>query len=150
MLSAPRILLVQDLSDDMSAIVATLADTGLLDQTSVVRDEVEAFDFLRMNKKVARDTASLPAVILLGPSLPPAKSLHLLQRIREDARLHRIPVVMLVQAGTDAVRRAYELRANGVVVRTGDPQADAEKLSAICSYWAVANIPPPGCVKATV
>ena len=144
----PRILLVQDLSDDLNAAMSALVDNGLLDQTSVVRNEQEAIDFLYGRKKFGRHPSDLPALVLLGAGLPPAKSLQLLEQIRQDPKLHRMPVVMMIASpAKEIVQKAYELRVSGVIVTSDDPQINAERLNATWMFWALANVPPPGCLK---
>jgi len=144
----PRILLVQDLSDEANSAMSALADNGLLDQTCVVRDDQEAIDFLHGRKKFGRRPSDLPALVLLGSGLPTSKSLHLLEHIRQDPKLHRMPVVLMIASPTkEVLQKAYELRVNGVVVKTDDPRTNAERLNAIWLFWAMANVPPPGCLK---
>ena len=43
-------------------------------------------------------------------------------------------------------QRAYELGANGYVVKTIDFEADTAALHAIAQYWAMSNEPPAGCL----
>jgi CheY-like chemotaxis protein len=110
-MNLPRILLVQDLSNDLNFAMSALADIGLLDQTCVVRDEQEAIDFLYGRKEFGRRPVDLPAMVLLGSGLPPAKSLQLLAQIRQDPKLHRMPVIMMIASPSkDTVQKAYELR----------------------------------------
>ena len=66
-----------------------------------------------------REPGGTPDLILLDINLPGLSGLELLARIKGDARLRRIPVIMLTTSDSPAdVARAYALGAGGYVTKS--------------------------------
>jgi CheY-like chemotaxis protein len=86
-------------------------------------------------------------VILLDLKLPRINGLELLEQIRADPALKSIPVVCLSSSREDRdLRSAYDLGANGYVVKTIDYHEYNAALKAVGLFWAIANEGPPGCI----
>ena len=79
----------------MASISARSSTSGLLEQTTVVKDQDEALDFLHARGSFRRRPSGLPAVVVLGPNLQKTSAFSLLQDIRTDETLCRLPVVMI-------------------------------------------------------
>ncbi len=89
-----------------------------------------------------------PAAMLLDVKMPGLNGLEVLAQIRGDPGLRFLPVVMMTASKEETdVRRAYELGANGYIVKSIDPDACAASLRAFGEFFAVANEPPPGSLR---
>ncbi len=143
--SLARVLLVEDDPHDVVLIITAFAEVGLTDQIIVVNDGVQALDYLQARKAFRYRSPGYPAVVLLDVKLPLVDGFEVLQQIRSDPATKLLPVVVLTSSNQERDRqRAYELGANGYVVKTIDYEADTAALHAIARFWALSNEPPPG------
>src|SRR3979409_2536469 len=91
--NAIEILLVEDSPGDARLTVEALKEGKLSNHISLVRDGVEALDYLR--KKGPHANAVRPDLILLDLNLPKKDGREVLAEIKVDPDLKRIPVVIL-------------------------------------------------------
>ena len=142
-----RILLVEDTPAEWGLALSSLAQNGMQEQTTVVKDQDEALDFLHARGSFRRRPSGLPAVVVLGPNLTKTSALSLLQDIRTDDALRRLPVVMIAdEPDAETVRGAYERGVNSLVRRHEDTSIQRERYAALALFWGWANEPPPGCL----
>jgi len=151
MAALKRILLAEDNANDIELTLSALAEHNLANEVVVVRDGVEAWDFLRKSGSFAKRDGANPAVILADLKMPRMDGLELLKRIRTDERFHQIPVVVLTSSREESdVIESYAIGANAYVVK---PVAFHEFIEAVKSlglFWAVLNEPPPDRGRAPV
>ena len=140
------ILLVEDNPDDEALTLRALRKANVGNDVNVVRDGVEALDFLFGAGRFAeRDTAVMPQVVLLDLKLPKVDGLEVLRRIRADERTKLLPVVILTSSDEEQDRIAgYALGANSYVRKPVDFAQFAEAVRQLGLYWLVLNQPPPG------
>src|SRR4051812_48549928 len=93
-----RILLVEDSPNDVKLTLAALKGGRLINEVVVVRDGEEALDYLFRRGQYAQRDDEAPAVILLDLKLPKVNGLEVLEQLRKDPNLKRIPVVMLTSS----------------------------------------------------
>ncbi len=146
MTTPARILLVEDAPDEWRIALESFAESGLMDQTTVVKDRGEALDFLYGRGPFRQRASGMPAVVVLGPTMKPATALSTLGDIRNDADLRRLPVVLMGMFDVETKRLAYAQGANSVVGRRDDPKSRAESYAVLGRFWGWANVPPPGCI----
>jgi len=144
-MSERYILLVEDNPDDEELTLLSLRKHNLAHDIVVVRDGVEAIDFLFANGQYAsRDAAHVPTVILLDLKLPKLDGLGVLKRLRADPRTRTLPVVVLTSSSQDAdVIASYNLGANSYVRKPVEFGAFVEAVSSLGLYWVLLNRPPP-------
>jgi two-component system, response regulator len=144
-MSERYILLVEDNPDDEELTLLSLRKNNLAHEIVVVRDGVEAIDFLFANGQYAsRDAAHVPTVILLDLKLPKLDGLGVLKRLRADPRTRTLPVVVLTSSSQDAdVIASYNLGANSYVRKPVEFGAFVEAVSSLGLYWVLLNRPPP-------
>jgi len=144
-MSARYILLVEDNPDDEELTTLSLRRNNLAVDITVVRDGVEAIDFLfGQGQYTGRDIAHAPTVILLDLKLPKLDGLGVLQRIRADARTKSLPVVVLTSSSQDAdVIASYNLGANSYVRKPVEFNAFVDAVSNLGLYWVLLNRTPP-------
>jgi two-component system, response regulator len=144
-MSERYILLVEDNPDDEELTLLSLRKNNLAHDIVVVRDGVEAIDFLFGNGQYAsRDVSHVPTVILLDLKLPKLGGLGVLKRLRADERTRNLPVVVLTSSSQDAdVIASYNLGANSYVRKPVEFGAFVEAVSSLGLYWVLLNRPPP-------
>lgn len=144
-MSERYILLVEDNPDDEELTLLSLRKNNLAHEIVVVRDGVEAIDYLFGNGQYAsRDVSNVPTVILLDLKLPKLDGLGVLKRLRADERTRNLPVVVLTSSSQDAdVIASYNLGANSYVRKPVEFGAFVEAVSSLGLYWVVLNRPPP-------
>jgi two-component system, response regulator len=144
-MSERYILLVEDNPDDEELTLLSLRKNNLAHDIVVVRDGVEAIEFLFGNGQYAhRDAAHVPTVILLDLKLPKLDGLGVLKRLRADERTRTLPVVVLTSSSQDAdVIASYNLGANSYVRKPVEFGAFVEAVSSLGLYWVLLNRPPP-------
>ena len=77
-----------------------------------------------------------PDLILLDLDLANDAHCDTLRTIKEDARLRRIPVIVLTeQESAKAVKDAYDLRANACVVKPKEPESFVRMVETTLSFW---------------
>ena len=144
-MTQPYILLVEDNPDDEELTLLSLRRHNLGHEIVVVRDGVEAVEFMAGEGQYAgRDVTSMPAVILLDLKLPKLDGLGVLKRLRADPRTRRQPVVVLTSSSQDAdVIASYQLGANSYVRKPVEFSSFMEAVGSLGLYWVLINTPPP-------
>lgn len=141
-----RILLAEDDPRDVELALQGLKEKGLANEIEVVNDGEAALDYLyRRSAWVGRE-AGHPALVLLDLKMPLVSGIEVLETMRQDESLRRIPVVVMTSSREEAdLARAYELGCNAYVVKPVDFRAFVDAVSAVGLFWAVVNQPPPDC-----
>ena len=139
-----QILLVEDNPDDEALTVRALRQSNVANEIIVVRDGVEAVNYLFSEGPFAGSEPNpLPHVVLLDLNLPKLDGLAVLRRIRADERTCLVPVVILSSSDEESDRiEGYSLGANSYVRK---PVNFAQFLTAAAQlglYWLVLNEPP--------
>lgn len=143
-LKAIDILLVEDNPGDVRLTQEALLDAKVRNTLHVVSNGVEALAFLRQTGKYAQELH--PDLILLDLNLPQVSGSEVLEQIKEDEELRRIPVVVLTtsQAERDIVK-SYNLHANAYVVKPVDLEQFIVVVKSIESFWLeIVRLPPDG------
>ena len=96
------VLLVEDNPDDEALTVRALKKNHVTNEVVVVRDGVEALDFLFCAGAYAsRDPGELPELILLDLRLPKVDGVEVLRRLRADQWTQELPIVILTSSNRD-------------------------------------------------
>lgn len=143
-----RILLAEDNANDVELTLAALAEHNLANEVVVVRDGAEALDYLyRRNAHVDRGNGN-PALLVLDLKMPKVDGLEVLKKIREDANLKMIPVVILTSSGEEQdLLRSYQLGVNAYVVKPVSFADFIDAVKELGAFWAIVNEPPPGSLR---
>lgn len=138
-----EVLLVEDNADDVELTVRAL-NKGRLSRIHVVRDGVEALDFMFAQGRYAdRADAQLPKLVLLDLKLPLVGGLEVLRKLKQDARTKVVPVVVLTSSNEEPdIARSYRLGANSYIVKPVDFEAFVHAVSGAGLYWLLINQPP--------
>lgn len=136
-----EILLVEDNPGDVRLTAEMLKQAKLLNRLTVATDGEQALAMLQ--RVGAYEHQPLPDLILLDLNLPGMSGCELLERIRDDPGLSRIPVVVLTQSGADAdVRRAYDTFASCYVRKPLELDQFLGVMQSIGHFWlSVVTLP---------
>ena len=142
------ILLVEDNPNDLELALVALERGRLANEVVVVRDGAEALDYLYRQGAWAERAVGHPAFILLDLKLPKVDGLQVLERIKCDAELRQVPVVMLTSSREERdLLRSYRLGVNAYVVKPVGFQEFIQAVQEVGGFWAVLNEPPPGSTR---
>jgi two-component system response regulator len=139
------ILLVEDNADDVELTLRAFHKSKVLNEIEVVRDGVEALDYLfATGTHAGRDLKAMPEVILLDLKLPKIGGLEVLRRLRAEESTRRIPVVVLTSSNEERdILSSYDLGANSFVRKPVDFAQFIVAAQQLGLYWLVMNEPPP-------
>ena len=138
------ILLAEDNPKDVELTLEALSEHNLANQVVVVKDGVEAMEFLRCEGKYKLRQQGNPAVVLLDIKMPRMDGIEVLQAIRKDPTLKTLPVVMLTSSREEPdLKRSYEFGANAYVVKPVDFKDFIDAVQQVGVFWAVLNEFPP-------
>lgn len=138
------ILLVDDSLQDVELALSALAENHLANAVIVVRDGVEALDYLYRRGIYKLRPAGNPAVVLLDLKLPKVDGMQVLETIKNDEALRPIPVVMLTSSQEERdLLRSYKLGVNAYVVKPVGFKEFVDEVKNLGLFWAVINHPPP-------
>lgn len=136
-----RILLVEDNEWDARVCREAFASSKLAVAIDVARDGVEAMQFLRREPPFA--DASRPDLVLLDLNLPRKDGREVLNDVKADEELRRIPVIVLTTSKADAdVLRAYNTHANAYLNKPLDPIEYGAIVEAIEEFWFLRAVLP--------
>ncbi|MGH8372312.1 MAG: response regulator [Gammaproteobacteria bacterium] len=140
------ILIVEDNPDDEEMTLRSLSQSGIANDVQVVRDGVEALDFLfGMGTFEGRDLSYMPAVVLLDLKLPKLNGIDVLTRMRQDDRTRNIPVVILTSSSEEEdMIKSYKSGANSYVRKPVVFANFAGVVSQLGLYWLLLNQVPSG------
>ncbi|MDB4938122.1 MAG: response regulator receiver protein [Labilithrix sp.] len=142
-MTSPIILLVEDNADDELLTLRAFKKSNVANTIVVVRDGVEALEWLfASGEHSARDASVMPQLILLDLKLPRLDGLEVLRRIRADERTALLPIVVMTSSKQDEdVLKSYQLGANSYVRKPVEFDKFLEAAKSLGMYWLVLNEP---------
>ena len=137
-----EILLVEDNPADMRLTQEALKEGKVYNNLHWSKDGVDALDFLRRKGKHA--SAPRPDIILLDLNQPKKDGREVLQDIKNDESLKRIPVVILTTSKAEEdILRAYGLGVNSFIVKPVTFNSLVEMTLTFSRYWfEIVQLPP--------
>ena len=139
------ILLVEDNDDDVTLTLRAFKRSHLMNPVVVVRDGVEALDFLFVRGAYEDRGTALPTLVILDLKLPKLDGLGVLKAMRADPRTALLPTVILTSSKEEQdVIAGYSLGANSYVRKPVDFAEFVEAVKVLGIYWLALNqVPPP-------
>jgi CheY-like chemotaxis protein len=137
-----EILLVEDNPGDVRLTKEAMRESTIPNRLNVVEDGVQAMEFLRREGKY-KDSPR-PDIILLDLNLPRKDGREVLNEIKSDANLKRIPVIVFTTSSDERdILNSYNLYANCFIskpIDMGNFMAMARKIE---HFWfSIATLPP--------
>lgn len=139
---AVDILLVEDSPADVRLTREALRNTKLINKLAVASDGIQALAMLRNQGQYAN--LRRPDLILLDLNLPKKNGRAVLQEIKQDPDLRRIPVVVVTSSTAEEdVVRSYDLHANCYVTKPLELEHFGTVVKAIENFWVgIVTLPP--------
>ncbi len=143
-MKAFEILLVEDNQSYVILMMEALKEvTRVATNLSVVMDGAEAMAFVRRESKYI--TSPRPDLILLDLNIPRKKGQKVLEEIKNDPDLKRIPVVVFtVSSAEQDILKSYNLHANCYIIKPKDLDTFMATVKSIINYWFIVVKLPPG------
>ncbi len=142
--SEATILLADDDSNDVFFMRRAFEKARLLNPLRVVADGEAAIQYLSGEGEFGnREKFPLPSLLLLDLRMPRKSGFEVLQWVRKQPGLRRLPIVVLTSSrnGPD-VNRAYDLGANSYLMKPPGAEALRDMLEGFNGYWLASNHPP--------
>jgi CheY-like chemotaxis protein len=139
-----EILLIEDDSNDVFLIRRAFGRADLKSPLRVLEDgEVAIAHLGALLAEENRDLHPLPLLILLDLKLPRCSGLEVLEWLKQQQPIRRIPVVVLTSSRESVdVDRAYDLGANSYLVKPVTFDALSNMIRTIDAYWLKCNQSP--------
>jgi CheY-like chemotaxis protein len=136
-----QILLVEDNPGDVRLTIEALKDAKVANVLHHVANGEEALEFVMRRGEFS--DAPRPDLILLDLNLPRMNGTEVLEALKTDTELRRIPVIVLTTSSAERdILHSYDLHANCFVTK---PLDFAEFIGAVRSmeqFWlAIARLP---------
>ena len=137
-----EILLVEDSPGDVRLTQEALEEVKIRNNLTVARDGEEAMELLRSNG--AADSIPRPDLILLDLNLPRKTGREVLEEVKGDPALRRIPVVILTTSNEEGdVLGSYDLHANAYITKPVDLDQFIAVVVSIQDFWLeIVTLPP--------
>ncbi|MEO1393039.1 MAG: response regulator [Cyanobacteria bacterium J06634_5] len=137
-----EVLLVEDDIGDIELTREALVDSKLAVNLHVVKDGVEALEYLRQQGEHQRAIA--PDLILLDLNLPRKDGREVLEDIKNDPALKRIPVIVLTTSDTEEdIVRSYNLGVNCYVQKPVGMEEFIRIVKVLEDFWfTIVKLPP--------
>lgn len=130
-----EILLIDDNSSDVVLIRKALRTTGSESKLTVKEDGRIAMDYLLTEANVLNYLR--PDLIILDLELPGMDGLKLLEFLKTNIRLKRIPVVVLTDSNSvKDISDAYNLYANCFIIKPRDSDLFMKYVGYIDNFWS--------------
>lgn len=138
------ILLVEDNGDDALLIQRAFRKIGAASPIHLVTDGEQALSYLAGEGEYAdRDSHPFPALMLLDLKLPRRSGFEVLEWLRGQPGLRRLPVVVLTSSSESRdIDLAADLGANSYLVKPVHFDALQELIRALNLYWIDFNERP--------
>jgi CheY-like chemotaxis protein len=139
-----EILLVEDNPHDVELTLHAMKKHNLTNRIHIVRDGAEALDCVFCTGAYKKHEKHMkPKVILLDLKLPKVDGLEVLRRIKADASLKAIPVVVLTSSREERdIVNSYQLGVNSYITKPVDFEQFTEAVRQLGLYWLLLNQPP--------
>ena len=129
-----EVLLVEDNPGDVRLTQEALKDGRVMVNLTVASDGVEALDIL--NRRSGHEKAARPDLILLDLNLPRKNGREVLEEIKADEDLKRIPVIVMTTSKAEQdIHKVYNLNANCYVTKPVDLDEFLNVVRSIEDFW---------------
>ena len=131
------ILIAEDDEDDYLLTIEALKEAGVDTQIKWVKDGEELMDYLEpIGTAVKKTSPDFPSLILLDLNMPRKDGREVLDEIKKNDILRKIPVVVLTtsKAETD-INHAYDLGVNSYIQKPVRFNEFVEVIKVLSHYW---------------
>ena len=135
-----KVLVVEDNPNDVAIIKRAMRKSDVKCELYFARDGAEALDFLYQQGDF--EDAPRPDLILLDLNLPKIKGLEVLEKVKADEHLRRLPVIVLtISEREEDMVKAYDSGAASYMTKPVDSKDFERLIQTVQDYWQIARIP---------
>jgi len=137
------VLMAEDNECDILAAKRAWKKHHIANPLYIVYDGEECLDFLYNRGKYDNgNTMPQPGILLLDINMPKMDGLAVLNYIRNDGHLRRLPVIMLTTSEAEEDRlRSYDLGANAYIVKPVGFDNFSAAVRTISLFWELVELP---------
>jgi len=137
-----EILLVEDNEGDIELTREAFEDAKYRNNLHIAKDGDQALDYLF--KRNGYEDAMIPDIILLDLNLPKTDGREILEIIKADSKLKRIPTIVLTSSQADRdIVCSYDLHANCYIVKPLDASKFMDVVQRVENFWVdIVCLPP--------
>ncbi|NCT11102.1 MAG: response regulator [Flavobacteriia bacterium] len=133
-----HILLVEDNEGDIILTLDAFEESKLGNEVSVARNGKEALEFLFHKGNFVN--AKKPDLVLLDINLPFFNGIEILEKIKTNDDLKKIPVIMLTTSNRpEDIKNAYNNHCNGYIEKPLDMEKFLSVILKIEEFWLQIN-----------
>jgi CheY-like chemotaxis protein len=137
------ILVVEDSAEDFMAISRAFRKHALRNPVLRCEDGDKALEYMQGYGKAIGWPLTLPAIVLLDLNLPGTDGRTVLSKLKQDALLHSIPVIIFSTSSNERdIAECYQLGANSYLTKPIEYAALEEKIRVTIQYWLEATTLP--------
>lgn len=130
------ILLVEDDKVDAMTVKRAKEDLKITNPLVHVTNGLEALEYLKNEKN------EIPCIILLDLNMPKMNGLELLNVLKKDPALKKIPVVVLTTSNAERDKtESFDLSVAGYMLKPVDYKKFVDVIRDIDMYWTISELP---------
>jgi CheY-like chemotaxis protein len=131
------ILVADDDAEDRMMVKDAFAESRLANDLRFVEDGEQLMDYLQRRGAYSDpQTSPVPGLILLDLNMPRKDGRTARQEIKNDAKLRKIPVVVLTTSKAEQdIVRSYDLGVNSFITKPVTLAGLVEVVTALGKYW---------------
>lgn len=140
------ILIVEDSPEDYETTLRAFKHSELVNPVFRCEDGDEALDYLFHREEYIDPAKSpRPGIILLDLNLPGTDGREVLQKIKSDKSLKKIPVIVLTTSNDERdIERCYADGANSYICKPVNISGFYESIQRLKDYWFEIVVMPKG------
>lgn len=134
--TSTTILIADDDSDDRLFMERALRQSGYTQIIQFVEDGEELMEYLNREGRYSEENAPWPDLLILDLNMPRKNGFQALGEIKDNARLRRLPVVVMTTSSADEdILKTYNLGVNSFVTKPFNFNRLVEMVTALKTYW---------------
>lgn len=136
------IVMIEDDEGHARLIELNIRRAGVTNDIVTIASGNEAFDYLLGEDKTGMVSAKRALLILLDLNLPDMSGVDVLQKIKTNPHLKRLPVIVLTTTDDEReIQRCYDLGANVYITKPVDYESFANAIRQLGLFVAVMQVP---------
>lgn len=135
---------MEDNDLDVELTLEAFKANKLANSVTVLKDGSEALEYLFREGRFADRPEGNPVLVLLDLKMPKVNGLEVLKRVKSQANLKSIPIVMLTTSKEESdLIESYNLGVNAYVVKPINFPEFVSAIQNLGTFWVLLNSPPP-------
>lgn len=140
--ASPCVLIAEDDEGHATLIRRNLQRAGMGDRSVYLKDGQELLDYVYRREQFSQRALSNAVAIIADLNMPRLGGLEVLQRLKSDEDLSRIPVYVMTTTDNPAeIERCYQLGAAAYLVKPLDYGVFGEMVRRLAEFLAAIRLP---------